>query len=285
MYTFNYLSFEIHMFHRLIIIFLLLMSILSNASDKKVYKFGIVPQFEARKIRDIWNPILKEIEQKTGHKFLIVGSPRIPDFEASFMRGDFDFAYMNPYHSLIALDTQQYQPLVRDHKRKLYGIIAVAKDSNIKSIDQLMNMRIAFPAPNALGASLMTRAALKQKKIKFDPIYVQTHTSAYLNVLLGKASAAGGVFGTFSQQKKNIRDNLKIIFETKKVSPHPIVAHPRVPKAVVENIKKALLEMGKDKQLNKLLQKIPIKKIGVAKIEDYKELRGMELEKSYVKPN
>lgn len=265
--------------------FLLLVSVSSSASEKKVYKFGIVPQFEARKLREIWNPILKELEKRTGIKFIIEGSPRIPDFESSFIRGDFDFAYMNPYHSLIAFDTQKYVPLVRDHARKLYGIVAVSKKSGIKSIDELLNKRIAFPAPNALGASLMVRSDLKSKKIKFDPIYLQTHTSAYLNVLLGKASAAGGVFGTYSRQKKNIRENLKIIYETKKVSPHPIVAHPRVPKEIVTKVKKAFLELGEDLKMAELLKKIPIKKVGIAKVEDYQELREMELEKSYVAPN
>jgi phosphonate transport system substrate-binding protein len=265
--------------------FLLLVSVSSSASEKKVYKFGIVPQFEARKLREIWNPILEELEKRTGVKFIIEGSPRIPDFESSFIRGDFDFAYMNPYHSLIAFDTQKYVPLVRDHARKLYGIVAVSKKSGIKSIDELVNKRIAFPAPNALGASLMVRSDLKSKKIKFDPIYLQTHTSAYLNVLLGKASAAGGVFGTYSRQKKNIRENLKIIYETKKVSPHPIVAHPRVPKEIVTKVKKAFLELGKDLKMAELLKKIPIKKVGIAKVEDYQELREMELEKSYVAPN
>jgi len=265
--------------------FLLLVSVSSSASEKKVYKFGIVPQFEARKLREIWNPILEELEKRTGIKFIIEGSPRIPDFESSFIRGDFDFAYMNPYHSLIAFDTQKYVPLVRDHARKLYGIVVVSKKSGIKSIDELLNKRIAFPAPNALGASLMVRSDLKSKKIKFDPIYLQTHTSAYLNVLLGKASAAGGVFGTYSRQKKNIRENLKIIYETKKVSPHPIVAHPRVPKEIVTKVKKAFLELGEDLKMAELLKKIPIKKVGIAKVEDYQKLREMELEKSYVAPN
>ena len=269
----------------ILISFLLLVSASTSASEKRVYKFGIVPQFEARKLREIWNPILEEVEKRTGVKFFIEGSPRIPDFESSFMRGDFDFAYMNPYHSLIAFDTQKYVPLVRDHARKLYGIIAVSKKSGIKSLDELSNKRIAFPAPNALGASLMTRSDLKSKKIKFDPIYVQTHTSAYLNVLLGKASAAGGVYGTYSRQKKNIKENLKIIYETKKVSPHPIVAHPRVPKEIITKIKNAFLDMGKDQKIAELLKKVPIKKIGTAKVEDYLELRELELEKSYVRPN
>ena len=65
-----------------------------NASplSAQTYTFGIVPQFEARKLARIWEPIISEIEKRTGYDFEIVGSPRIPEFETSFMNGEFDFA-------------------------------------------------------------------------------------------------------------------------------------------------------------------------------------------------
>ena len=53
---------------------------------------------------------------------------------------------------------------------------------------------IAFPAPNAFGASLYMRALLaEQEKININPIYVETHANVYRNVIFGRASAGGGV--------------------------------------------------------------------------------------------
>ncbi|MEK9775021.1 MAG: PhnD/SsuA/transferrin family substrate-binding protein, partial [Quisquiliibacterium sp.] len=77
------------------------------------YTFGVVPQFDARKVVEIWGPILKELEKRTGFDFELVGSPKIPQFEIEFEQGRYDFAYMNPYHALIAGRTQKYLPLVR----------------------------------------------------------------------------------------------------------------------------------------------------------------------------
>jgi len=131
-----------------------LLPINAHAENKKTYTIGIVPQFEIRHIRKIWNPILNEIEKKTGYKLKLVGSPTIPDFEREVTAGRFDFAYMNPYHMLVAEKKQGYIPLVRDNGRKLQGILVVRNDDEIKSVQDLEDKKIAFPAPNALGASL-----------------------------------------------------------------------------------------------------------------------------------
>lgn len=244
------------------------------------YTFGIVPQYEVHRLAAIWLPILTELEKKTDLKFKMVGTNNIPDFENHFMAGDFDFAYMNPYHSRLALKNQGYKALVRDDENRLYGILVAKKDGGIDSVEQLNGKSIAFPAPNALGASLIIRADLDQLcGISFTPHYVQTHSSVYLNVALGKEAAGGGVMGSFSTQQKEIRDKLKIIYETRTMAPHPVVAHPRVPEEHRERVRRAFLEIGETPQGAELLAKIPITKITAADSSDYEELDEWGLEK------
>jgi len=257
-----------------------------QAENKHVYSIGIVPQFEIRHLRKIWNPILTEIKKNTGIELKLVGSPTIPDFEKEFNRGHFDFAYMNPYHMLLAQRSQSYIPLIRDTGRKLHGILVVRKDSDIKSIKDLEGKKIAFPAPNALGASLLMRANLRNDyKIKFNPVYVKTHSSVYLNVIVKQADAGGGVQKTLKQQKINISSALKVLHKTPSVAPHPLAVHPRVPVEVREKVTQTLLEMGKNPIGQALLAKIPIKKIGVASMSDYTALEKFKLEQYYVDNN
>jgi ABC-type phosphate/phosphonate transport system substrate-binding protein len=256
----------------------------AQADNKRTYTIGIVPQFEIRHIRKIWSPIIKEIEKNTGIKLLLVGSPTIPDFEREFNAGNFDFAYMNPYHILLAKKSQGYIPLVRDNGRKLYGILIVRKDSKIESIADLEGKKIAFPAPNALGASLLIRADLANTfKININPVYVKTHSSVYLNVVVKQTAAGGGVQKTLNQQKINIRGALKVLYKTPEVAPHPLSAHPRVPKKVREKIKNTLLKLGENNIGKSLLAKIPMKKIGPASINDYTPLKKLNLDKFYAK--
>ena len=254
-----------------------------QADKKNIYTIGIVPQFEIRHLRKIWTPIFNEIERQTGYVIKFKGSPTIADFGRELNAGSFDFAYMNPYHMLVANKKQGYIPLVRDTGRKLHGILVVRRDNPITSVKELNGKKIAFPSPNALGASLLMRANLKNDfNIDFNPVYVKTHDSVYLNVLVKQVIAGGGIQKTLNLQRENIKGSLRVLHRTPKVSPHPIAAHPRVPLIAREKIKKVLLQLGENSIGQSLLAKIPIKKIGLANIADYKTLEKFNLEKFYV---
>lgn len=243
---------------------------------------GVVPQFNARRIHNNWQPILNQLTLSTGIKLQLSGSPSIPEFEKRMQRGEFDLVYLNPYHQVIANRMQGYTPILKDINKKLFGILVVPKESSIQSVEELNGKVIAFPAPNALGASLMMRADLLNKfHLDITPRYVKTHTSVYLNTALGQTSAGGGVMRTFNEQPPSVRDQLRILYETTRVAPHPISIHPRVPAAIAAKLKNALLAMGDTEKGRRLLAGIPIHQIGPASQADYLPLARMGLEAVY----
>lgn len=253
------------------------------SAAEQILRFGVVPQFDARQIRKVWQPVLASIEKQSGIRLEMVGSPSIPAFEKQFQSGEFDLAYMNPYHSLKAHEAHGYVPLVRDAGRTLFGIIVVRKDSSIRSIQDLEGESVAFPAPNALGAALLPRTVLNETyKINIHPEYVRSHGSVYLNVVTGQVAAGGGVQKTLQKQPEVIRDALKIIYKTPQVAPHPVVIHPRVEGSTRDKILKAFLQLGSTSEGRELLAGIPVKQIGQATLEDYEPLKQMGLDKYYV---
>lgn len=246
----------------------------------KIYTFGVVPQFDARRVYAIWRPILDELQKRTGLQFTLRGSSTIPQFELEFAAGKFDFAYMNPYQVTLDRNPQKYIPMLRDIGRSLHGIVVVQKDSPIKSVTELANNVMAFPAPNALGATLLIRSEFLDKHhIKVNPKYVQTHNSVYLHVALGEVIAGGGVQKTLNQQSSEVREALRIIYRSGDVAAHPITAHPRVTRNIRKKIHNALLAMSKTKQGKKLLEKVPVKKLGNASRSDYEPLTRMNLKR------
>lgn len=247
------------------------------------YSFGVVPQFEQRKLFQIWRPILSELERRTGFRFVLKGSSKIPAFEQRFMAGGFDFAYMNPYHLVIASSSQGYIPLIRDGGRSLHGILVVRKDSGIETVAQLAGKTISFPSPNALGASLLMRAELKGTfGIDFEPKYVQTHSSVYLHILKNLVDAGGGVTQTLELQKPSIKNNLKVLFETRGIATHPVAVHPRVPVEHQMRVRNALLDMAAGKRGKDLFRQVPIKQVVAASMSDYESITMWGLEKYYV---
>ncbi|MEJ2455940.1 MAG: phosphate/phosphite/phosphonate ABC transporter substrate-binding protein [Candidatus Thiodiazotropha sp.] len=253
--------------------------------DNVTYRFGVVPQFEQRKLFSIWRPILDELEHRTGLTFTLVGSQKIPVFEQEYINGAYDFAYMNPYHLLKAHDSQGYLPLIRDGSHMLKGILVVSKQSPIQSVQALSGKRVAFPSPNALGASLLMRAELaKRFGVKVIPEYVQTHSSVYLHVALGLTEAGGGVDTTLLAQKPEIWQKLRILYQTRPIFPHPICVHPRVPEAHQKKVLRALLEIAQTDKGAALLTKIPMHKPVTAILDDYTSMSSWGLEEYYVSP-
>lgn len=266
------------------LVFVLVLGLVAPVSAvEETIRFGVVPQFDARRIQAIWQPVLAALEKHSSLRFELVGSPSIPEFEKQFQAGDFDFAYMNPYHSLMAYKSHGYEPLVRDVHRTLFGIVVVREDSRLQSVQDLDGESVAFPAPNALGAALLPRAEFGEiYKINIQPRYVRSHTSVYLNVVTGQAAAGGGVYKTLQKQPESVRNALKIIYKTPQVAPHPVVVHPRVDKSIQEKVREAFMKLGSTPEGRKLVAEIPIKEIGVATREDYEPLNQMGLDKYYV---
>ncbi len=255
----------------------------STADHAITYSVGVVPQFETGKLHRIWQPVIDHLQQMTGLKFKLLGTPDFDTFERQLAEGKFDFAFMNPYQLLINMDAGRYIPLVRDHQRQLHGIITVRNDSLITDPRQLQNQTVAFSAPNALGASLLVRQELKDNfGVAVTPIYVKTHDSVYLNVLLGETIAGGGVHSTLKKQPVEYRNQLRIIHMTRHITPHPFAAHTRMDEAIISKVTEALLEMGRHQASRQLLQEIPIRKIGVATRSDYDKLRQLQLERFYI---
>ena len=253
------------------------------SAAEQTLRFGVVPQFDARRIQQIWQPVLNSLEKQSGLHFELVGSPSIPEFEKQLLAGDFDVAYMNPYHLLKAHESQGYTPLVRDVGRTLFGIVVARKDGPVNEVNDLDGKAVAFPAPNALGAALIPRSEFGEiYKINIQPEYVRNHGSVYLNVVTGQTVAGGGVQKTLQAQPKNIRDALKIIYKTPQVAPHPVAAHPRLTSTIHEKIREAFLQMGDSPEDNVLLTKIPMKQAGQANMEDYAPLKEMGLDKYYI---
>lgn len=245
----------------------------------QVLTVGVVPQFDLRRIHAVWRPILDELEKRTGLEFALRGAATFSAFERDLAMNEFDLAYINPYEVVAVCEEQGYQPLVRD-QQDLYGILVVARNSPIHSVHELKGQTVAFPAPNALGATLMVRAELFDRHgIEVIPRYVSSHSSVYLNVALEENVAGGGVQKTLQQQKDELQNALRILYKTRSVPAHPLVVHPRVPAPLQEKIRDALLAMWQDPASQALLSRVPYSELRPARIEEYHPLAEMGLER------
>lgn len=250
----------------------------ASSSSEPTYSFSVAPQFERRKLFSIWQPIVDELQRRTGLRFSLVTSLSVGEYDNDVKNGAYDFIYVNPHMMPLIEKQPGYQPLVRD-SAPLHGILVVRKDSPLKHPKDLQGKKLAVPSMSALGASLLLRAELDRNfSAKPQTIIAKTHSSVFLHVVNGLADAGGSVQKAFSEQDPRITSNLIILHRTQDLPSHPIAGHLRVPGKVREQVRDAFLQMSADPHGRTLLAEVPMREAVAASIEDYQVLKALKLE-------
>lgn len=225
---------------------LLLFFVTAVSAQQNTLTLGVVPQQSAKKLAETWQPLIDYIEEFTGLQIVFKTAKDIPTFEAKLANGDYDIAYMNPYHFVVFNESVGYRALARQKNKSIKGIIVVHKDSPINNLEELNGLEIAFPAPAAFAATIITGGELHRKNIAFNPRYVNSHDSVYMSVQRGFFKAGGGIVRTLNSIPEEIRDDIRILWQSKGYTPHAIATHPKMDKNQRETILKALLAITND---------------------------------------
>ncbi len=257
--------------------FLIATLILSPVASAKEYTFGIVPQQSAKKLARLWGPIMAKLSDESGLTLKFATAKNIPTFENRLAAGEYDFAYMNPYHFTVFNNSPGYEAIAHQANKSIQGIVVVPKDSEIQSLEELQGETLAFPSPAAFAASLLPQAKLNNSNIEFKPRYVSSHDSVYLSVSRGLMPAGGGVMRTFNNTSPEVRENLKIFWKTKKYTPHAFAAHPSMPEADKEALQSALVNLSQSDSGMKLLESIKFKGIEKATDNNWDDVRALNI--------
>ncbi|MFT2091301.1 PhnD/SsuA/transferrin family substrate-binding protein [Paraglaciecola sp. 2405UD69-4] len=240
--------------------------------------FGIVPQQSAKRLAALWTPILEQISQTSGINIEFNTARDIPTFEKRLAAGEYDFAYMNPYHFVVFNKEPGYQAIAKQLGKTIQGVIVTRADSNIRKIEDLEGTQLAFPAPAAFAASILPIAELKKHGVSFTTQYVSSHDSVYLNVSKGFFLAGGGIKRTLNNMPDAIKSQLITIWETKGYTPHAFAVHPRVSETTKQKVMNALDDLNNSEQGKSLLSTINFKGIDSAKNSDWDDVRALNIE-------
>jgi phosphonate transport system substrate-binding protein len=246
--------------------------------QQKTYTFGVVPQQSALILARLWQPLLKAVSERSGYRLEFRTTRNIPTFESRLLTGEYDFAYMNPYHFTVFSEKPGYMAIANERNKFLQGIIVVRKDSPIRSLEDLHEARLALPAPAAFAASILVRTELNSRGISYSPVYVGSHDSVYHSVTRGMYPAGGGIIRTLNNLKPGIRKQLRILWESGRYTPHAITAHPRVPRKVIDAVQQALVDLGQTEVSQAALDALNMHGFRQARKEDWTDVRTLNIE-------
>lgn len=250
------------------------------AGQAPSYSIAVIPSSPPVTLHIEWAPFLERLTKETGLNFRLKLFDNMAAFEREIAEGNSDFIFASPIQAVVAHQTRRYQPLVRGGKLVSIGLF-VRSDSAVRTIDDLSNQSISFVG-NKNVCSVLIRHLLAEQKdaFTFTTEYSGSTRNVIKSVLLGK-SAAGAVFiPELDREPAESRALIRAIVETPKIPPHPLCAHPRVPWAVREQVKKAILALAASGEGAELLKQVRLRDPVAADYQkDYLSLEVIDIKR------
>ncbi|GAB0149600.1 MULTISPECIES: phosphate/phosphite/phosphonate ABC transporter substrate-binding protein [Marichromatium] len=247
------------------------------AASATELSFGIVPQQSASTLARAWVPLLEALGARAGVALRFETAADIPTFERRLAQGEYDLAYMNPYHYTVFARDPGYRALARAEGR-LRGVLVVRADSPLREVGSLQGATLAFPAPAAFAASVLIRAELAQRGIAFTPRYVASHDSVYRTVSVGLYPAGGGVVRTLEALDPPRRAELRVLMTTQGYTRHAFASHPRVAPEVVARVREAMLGLAADAEGRALIETLGMPRLVAAEDGDWDDVRALGID-------
>jgi phosphonate transport system substrate-binding protein len=246
-------------------------------ANENTLTFGVVPQQSASKLAQNWVPIMQYLSEQTNTNIVFATAPDIPTFEERLLAGEYDLAYMNPYHFVFFHEYADYEAMAHRADKAIQGLLVTHVNSEVSDLQDLNKQIVVFPSPAAFAATILPQAELALQGVTVRPKYVNSHDSVYLVVANQLFAAGGGITRTLSNIDPKVGGELRILWRTREYTPHAFAAHARLPEPQRLAIAQALVNMHLDPKGQALLSRLGIAQLKAANNADWDDVRQLNL--------
>lgn len=240
--------------------------------------FGIVPQQSASRLAQHWGPLMEYLSNETQLNVEFSTAADIPTFERRLANGEYDFAYMNPYHYTVFSQKAGYQALAKAKNKQIKGILVTQKGRRLNDLQQFDGETLAFPSPAAFAATLLTQSDLRLAGVQYEADYVSSHDSVYLAVAKGLYPAGGGVLRTFNAIPQSLRDQLEPVWVTQPYTPHAVAYHSAIDPSMRNAVLQALEQLDATERGQAILEQLKIQGFIQAQDSDWDDVRQLNIQ-------
>lgn len=272
-------------------LFFLVISLLMGCSDtqtskryepkgkpyiKKIYKVGIHPYLNSKKMFASYRPILDYLESNLDDvEFILETSKDYPAYDKKLYARSFDFSLPNPFQTYNSLK-HGYRVIAKMKPDSVFRGIFVARiDSKIKNVRQLRSKSVSFPAPTALAATMMPLQYLYDHGLDVDKDIEKKFVGSQYSSILNAYSSDTLVGATWPppweawcQENPDKAKEMEVVWQTKPLINNGFVVRDDVDKRLAKRIVTLLSNLDKTIQGKKLL-----KDAGFAGFEEANDVR------------
>ena len=251
---------------------LLLVVTAPSAQQPVPLSFGVLNQQSPALTAERWNPILHYASAVAGVPLQLKMGRTVQDTNAMMARGELDFVFTN-HNFQSEFDTIGFKVIARWAGEPIRAVIAVPADSPIHHLHELDGKRVSFPSTDAFVGYAVPLVALKRAGVRVEEMFGGNQEGTLAQVK-AKRVEAGAVNSRFlSQYAEREHVQFREIYVSEGFPDLAVIAHPRVPAATVERVRRALLGMHSDPSAAPVLTAAKSKGFEAAGDRDYDGVR------------
>ncbi|HCL81218.1 MAG: hypothetical protein A2077_01605 [Nitrospirae bacterium GWC2_46_6] len=233
-----------------------------KAKGRPVIHFGIIPRDNPRIMYEKYQPLLDYLSEKTPYNYELVLKKNYEETVNAIGNGTVDIALFGPLTYLEARARYGIVCLLKpkgaDGTASYKTVVITKKASNISRLAELKGKTVAFSATKSTSGNLMPRYLLANTGIHLSELNryanFDYHDSVVKAVLKGQYDA-GAVRDSVA--KKYMQLGLEVIATSDAIPTGPLVVGKRLSAPVIEDIKKALLDLNpNDANHQKVLKRL-----------------------------
>ena len=204
---------------------------------------AIEPFLSARALIGAFQPLCNHLGDRTNKKVVAITAANYDQYAQRLLNQEFDIAIIGPHTALLAAQKANYLPLLKG-EGALKALMIVDKNSVYQKPADLKGQVVALPdhltMTSMLGAEFFRPADAAPIDVRFR--YNDFHNTAALMMLRGEAAAAVVADSALMPMSMEIRENIRIIAESKQVPQMVMLVHSRVPAELRGKLHDAMYE-------------------------------------------
>ena len=238
----------------------------------------IHPYLPAPELVRRFTPLSRYLEAKTGRKIEIKISLSYEDHKQRVGEDRADLAFVGPFSYTQMTEHYGKKPLLAmlegNNKTVFHGVIAVRRNEEIKTIQDLVGKRFAFGDKESTMGTLMPKLMLRGAGVELEQLshysFLRSHNEVALAVLGGFYDAGGLKEEVFHEYANR---GLRILAKSPPIPEHLFLAGKHLPVPLIRDLRKALIHL-KDPAVLTPIQKTATGMASV-KDQDYAEIRRL----------
>lgn len=228
------------------------LALLPRWAAAEALSFGVLPQRSPVLTAEYWNPILDYVSRHAGVRLHLRVTRTPPETNRAIARGEYDFVYANTIFTPRNA-VQDYRVILKPRSAPIRAQIVTLADSPIRSVAQLQGRAVGFPTRAAVTGYALPMDHLLRQGVQVTPVFGGTQEGIMAQLKSGRVVAAGVNSQVMQAFAAREGVSYRVLWQSPPCLGLPIAAHPRVPAATVEAVRRAFARMPHDPEGQRVL--------------------------------